>query len=65
MDEQQAKALAEIIEGEPWNSGGDIWLVCRERQDGHIVAFSDESVCEYASKEALENGSPISSIVIV
>lgn len=65
MDEQQAKALAETLGAEPWDSGGGIWLVCRERQDGHMIAFTDEAVCEYASRDALESGSPINSIVIV
>jgi len=26
MDENQAQSLAETLGGEPWNSGGDIWL---------------------------------------
>lgn len=40
-------------------------LVCRERQDRQIVAFSDEAVREYVGRDALENGFPINSTVIV
>lgn len=65
MDEEQANALASIIDGQPWDSGGGIWLVCRERSDGHVVAFSDESVCEYANWEALESDPPLASLIIV
>ena len=55
MDETQAIKLAEIIGGEPWQSGGNIWLVLIHRKDGCLVVISDESICEYASEEDFEN----------
>lgn len=65
MTEDEAQELARVVDGKPWNSGGGIWLVCRERQDGHVVAFSDEVVSEYLSWDVLQDGSPLNSIVIV
>lgn len=64
MDEEKAKALAELLGGEPWHSGGDIWLAVIRRGDGKVVAISDEVVCEYADEEALEGGQPTSSIIL-
>ena len=55
MDETQAITLAEIVGGEPWQSGGNIWLVLIHRKDGCLVVISDESICEYASEEDFEN----------
>lgn len=56
MDEEQAQQVAEALGGEPWNSGGEIWLVLCRRGDGRIVAISDDVVCEYANEDALDNG---------
>jgi hypothetical protein len=56
MDEEKANALASALGGETWQSGGDIWLVVLRRSDSHLVVFSDEVVCEYASQEALNEG---------
>lgn len=64
MNEEQARITAEAFGGETWNSGGDVWLVVCHRQDGKVVALSDEVVCEYENEEALETGRPISSIVL-
>ena len=58
MDEEKAEALAKLLGGETWNSGGDIWLVILKRSDGKIVAISDELVAEYADEEALGAGEP-------
>lgn len=65
MDERQADALAKAIGGEAWNSGGDIWLAVVHRDDGRVVAISDEAVCEYASEDDLVSGEPEVSIVLV
>lgn len=64
MNDEQARAVAEALGGEPWQSGGAIWLVVIHRPDGKAVAISAESVCEYASDEALETGLPTSSIIL-
>lgn len=58
MDEKKAEALAKLLGGETWQSGGDVWLVLIRRADGKIVAISDEVVCEYANEEALGAGVP-------
>ena len=65
MDEEKAEALAKLLGGETWNSGGDIWLVILKRSDGKIVAISDEVVCEYADEESLGAGEASSSILLV
>lgn len=62
MDETKAKQLAELLGGEPWQSGGDIWLVVIRRADGKVVAISDEVVCEYAVEAALEGGEPETAV---
>jgi len=62
MDEQQAVALANLLGGSAWNSGGGIWLVRLERADGKLVVMSDETVCEYDSEEAWEASSPTACI---
>ena len=56
MDEERAEALAKLLGGETWQSGGDIWLVILRKADGKIVAISDELVAEYADEEALGAG---------
>ncbi len=64
MSEEQAAAVAEALGGQPWQSGGDIWLVIFERNDGKLVAISDEVVCEYKNQDALEVGSPDVSLCL-
>lgn len=64
MDEEKAEALAKLLGGETWNSGGDIWLVILKRADGKVVAISDEVVCEYADEEALGAGEATASIFL-
>jgi hypothetical protein len=64
MDEEQAITAARALGGEPWQSGGDIWLVLFRRANGHVVVLSDEAVCEYSNEEALGTGQPVSSIIL-
>ena len=64
MDEEKAEALAKLLGGETWNSGGDIWLVILKRADGKIVAISDELVAEYADETDLALGGPSNSILL-
>lgn len=64
MDETQAARIAEILGGETWQSGGDIWLVLIRRNDGHLVVISDEVICEYESEDAFENSHAINSILM-
>jgi len=56
MDEKAATNVAEALGASAWQSGGDIWLVLKERPDGHLVVISDEVVCEYASRTAFQAG---------
>lgn len=56
MNEQQANAVAKALGGLAWNSGGEMWLVLKERSDGRLVVISDEVVCEYASQADFEKG---------
>ena len=64
MNEEQAAAVAEALDGQTWQSGGGIWLVIFERKDGKFVALSDDSVCEYKSREKLESAEPEACIVL-
>jgi hypothetical protein len=54
MSEEQAKAVAEALRGETWQSGGDIGLVVFRRADGKVVVLSDEVVKQYDDEEAFE-----------
>ncbi len=64
MDENQAMAVAEALGGEPWQSGGDIWLVVFRREDGRVVCLSDESAGVYENEDELEAGQPVESIIL-
>lgn len=54
MDERTAAQLASIVGGEAWQSGGGIWLVTVNRDDGTLVVFSGDAICEYESDEAFD-----------
>jgi len=64
IDEKSAKAVAEALGGAAWNSGGGMWLVRLEREDGRLVVLSDEVVCEYADEDAFERTEPAASVVL-
>lgn len=57
--------LARLLGGQPWQSGGGIWLVVVRRADGRVVAVSDEVIFEYRSEEALLHGMQDTSIRLI
>ena len=57
MNEEEAVAIATALNGETWQSGGNIWLVLLKRTNGSLVVISDDVVCEYESEHAFENAS--------
>ena len=64
MNEYQAKRIAEVLGGEPWQSGGSIWLVMNYRPDGKLVVISDEVICLYESEDKFIEAEPINSILL-
>ncbi len=62
MTERQANAIADALDGESWQSGGGIWLVTINREDGKIVVLSGDAVCLYEDDEAFERGEAAQSI---
>lgn len=64
MDERTAEQLAVIVGGEAWQSGGGIWLVTVNRDDGSLVVFSGDAICEYESDEAFDAGRASKSILL-
>jgi hypothetical protein len=64
MSEKQAQAIAKALGGQAWQSGGGIWLVVFHREDGRVVAISEEVVCEYENEEAFDSGTPAQSIFL-
>jgi hypothetical protein len=58
MTQHQAESVARMIDGEPWQSGGNIWLVVKQRAAGRCVVLSGAMICEYASQEAFDDGQP-------
>lgn len=64
MDERTAEQLAVIVGGEAWQSGGGIWLVTVNRDDGSLVVFSGDAICEYESDEAFDAGRASKTILL-
>jgi hypothetical protein len=64
MDESGARTVAAALGGEPWHSGGNIWLVLLRRSDGKLVVISDEAVCEYSGSEEFDAGQEAKTIVL-
>lgn len=62
MNEPQANAIADALDGESWQSGGGIWLVTITREDGKVVVISDDAVCLYEDDEAFTDGKAEASI---
>lgn len=56
MDERTANQLAALVGGEAWQSGGGIWLVTVTRDDGALVVFSGDAICEYENDAAFDAG---------
>jgi hypothetical protein len=61
-----ADTLADITGAQPevWHSGGGIWLVKWTNEDGNLVVFSDDLVCEYADEDAFRRGDYVGRVVI-
>ena len=64
MDQRTAEQLAAIVGGEAWQSGGGIYLVTVTRDDGSLVVFSGDAVCEYESDQAFGAGRAAKTILL-
>ncbi|MGD0784323.1 MAG: hypothetical protein ABR969_00715 [Sedimentisphaerales bacterium] len=64
MNEQHAKKVADAFGGRAWQSGGGIWLVLIDREDGKLVVVSDETVCEYGNEKKFEKSKPTKTILL-
>ncbi len=64
MDERTAEQLAVIVGGEAWQSGGGIWLVTVNRDDGSLVVFSEDAICEYESDAAFDAARSANTILL-
>lgn len=64
MDERTAEQLAVLVGGETWQSGGGIYLVTVNRDDGSLVVFSGDAVCEYENDEAFDAGRASKTILL-
>jgi hypothetical protein len=64
MNQKQAELLAKAVGGDAWQSGGGVWVVTLNREDGHLVVFSGEAVCEYENDEAFDAGRPLRTILL-
>jgi hypothetical protein len=64
MDEKTANQLASLFGGESWQSGGGIHVVTVNRDDGSLVVFSGDSICEYENEEAFDAGRPSNTITL-
>lgn len=64
MDERTAEQLATIVGGEAWQSGGGIYLVTVNRDDGSLVVFSADAICEYENDAAFDAGRASKTILL-
>jgi hypothetical protein len=64
MDERTADQLEVIVGGEAWQSGGGVYLVTASRDDGSLVVFSGDSICEYENDEAFDAGKASRTILL-
>ena len=64
MNEKQAEAVAKVLGGDVWTSGGERYLVVLRRSAGRVVAISGEAVCVYADEDALQSEHPLESIIL-
>lgn len=66
MEQEKAEALAKLLGGEAWNSGGNVYIVTLERADGNVVAISDEMIGLYPDIDSVGDESAlISGIILV
>ena len=65
MEQEKAEALAKLIGGEAWNSGGDVYLVTVKRADGNVVAISDELIAVYPDAESVGDESALISEIFL
>jgi hypothetical protein len=65
VDEPSAQALAEVLGGDTWDTGGGLWLVLKKRSDGRVVAISDEAINVYENDESVQTGLPLESVLLV
>ena len=56
MEKEKAQKLAELLNGDAWNSGGGLYIVLIHNSLGGIVGITDDSICLYANEQALEEG---------
>ena len=56
MDERAAEQLAAIVGGEAWQRDGTGYLITVTRDDGSLVGFDEDSICEYAGDEDFDAG---------
>ena len=64
MDERTAEQLAAIVGGESWDSGGGVHLVTVTRDDGSLVVFSGDAICQYQNDEAFDAGRALKTIQV-
>jgi len=62
MDENKARALAALLGGEAWQSGGGIYVVLVTNRRGQIVGITDECVCLYPDSDAFDENRPAQTI---
>jgi hypothetical protein len=51
VNEEWARSLARLIGGDPYQSGGNIWVVLFRRPDGRFVVIGEDGVDIYESAD--------------
>jgi hypothetical protein len=65
VTENQANIIANALGGDPWQSGGGIYVVLMHRQDGKLIALTTDCVCEYENEKAFDTGQPLKTVRLV
>lgn len=62
MEEHQAKLIAQVFGGFPWQPYPGIWLLTIKHNNGSVVVIDNEVICSYDDERALEDGDPVCEI---
>lgn len=64
MDKRTAEQLAAIVGGEAAQNSSGIYLVTVSRDDGSLIAFSGDAICEYDNDAASDAGNASQTVLL-
>jgi len=58
MHELEAKSIAPVFGGLPWQPYPGVWLLVVDQEDGSLIVFDNDAIYAYDDTDALEDGEP-------